>query len=687
MSPDTYYAGSPIESRSVRPFGMTRRVAFAAGLALAAVLLGGPPARAAEADVRAADDLMNLPLEQLLNLEVSAASRFAQKASDAPSAVSVVTADDIRQYGYRTFADILKSIRGLYVTYDRNYSYLGVRGFARPGDYNTRVLLLVDGYRIGDNIYDQAPIGTEFPIDVDLIERVEFIPGPGSSIYGSGAFLGVINVRTKTGADFRPAEVKAEAASAQTWRGRVSGGFGFDGGGSLLLSASGLDSPGRDLYFPEFDAPATNNGMAQGLDHDRTHSFFGKYADANWNIDLVHAERTKGVPTAAFGQAFNDPRSGTIDQRSYASVGYTTAWSDHDLNGRLTYGQYDYDGTYPYALPPVAPLRDGADGQWWDTELQFGTRAFPNHHLIFGADLHRDSRQNQFSYQEDPRIDFLDDRRSGHRYGLYAQDEIALGDHWLLNAGVRYDDYYSEDETTVNPRLAAIYKPRETTSLKFLYGTAFRSPNAYERYYVSSGYKANADLEPETIRTYEFVVEERRPQGLRLSGSAFHYRIDDLISLTTDPADGLLVMANIDQVETTGAEFELERRWDSGTRLRASVTWQRAEDATSGERLTNSPSILANANFSAPVFHGWLEAGVEGQYVGERRTLANGRAAGYALVNLTLVTRKLARGLEVSASVYNLFDKDYGDPGSEEHAQDILWQDGRSLRLSGTYRF
>ena len=687
MSRLTCYSGSPIETRNALPFGLGRRSAILAGLLLMAILNAVDAYAAEDKPSGQADDLMNLPLEQLLNFEISAASRFAQKASDAPSAVTVVTAEDIRVYGYRTFADILKSIRGLYVTSDRNYNYLGVRGFARPGDYNTRVLMLVDGYRVSDNVYDQAPIGTDFPIDVDLIERVEFIPGPGSSIYGSGAFLGVINVRTRNGTDFRPGEVKVEAASAETYRGRVTGGFGFDSGGSLLLSASGMDSHGRDLFFPEFDSPATNNGVAEGLDYDRNHSFFGKYASANWTVELVHAERSKGIPTASFGQSFNDPRSETLDQRNYLSAGYATAWSDHDLNARVSYTQWSYDGTYPYAGPTASATRDGADGVWWDAEFQFGTRTFRNHHLLFGADVHVDDKQDQFAYEDIPRVVYLDDKRSGHRYGLYAQDEITLGERWLLNAGLRFDDYATQGETTLNPRLAAIYKARDTTTLKLLYGTAFRAPNAYELYYVSSGYKTNPDLAPEKIRTYEFVVEERRPHGLRLSGSAFHYEIDDLISLTTDPGDGMLVMDNIDKVQTNGAEFEVERIWEAGTRVRASVTWQRAEDGSSGERLTNSPSILGNLNLAVPVFKGWADAGIEAQYVGSRLTLDGNHAAAFTVVNLTLVTKKLASHLEVSASVYNLFDREYGDPGSEEHVQDVIVQDGRGFRLSGTYRF
>jgi outer membrane receptor for ferrienterochelin and colicin len=95
-------------------------------------------------------DLNAMPIEQLLNVEVLTASKFPQRISEVPSSVSVITGDDIRRYGYRSLADILRSARGVYVTYDRNYSYVGTRGSGRPGDFNTRLLILIDGRRLND---------------------------------------------------------------------------------------------------------------------------------------------------------------------------------------------------------------------------------------------------------------------------------------------------------------------------------------------------------------------------------------------------------------------------------------------------------------------------------------------------------------------------------------------------------
>ena len=106
-----------------------------------------------------------------MQVTVSTASRFDQSVTDAPAAVVVLTAEDISQFGWRTLSEVLASVRGVVVNTDRSYDYIGVRGFFAPGDYNTRVLLLIDGNRINDDLFDQGYIGTEFPLDIALVDR------------------------------------------------------------------------------------------------------------------------------------------------------------------------------------------------------------------------------------------------------------------------------------------------------------------------------------------------------------------------------------------------------------------------------------------------------------------------------------------------------------------------------------
>src|SRR5438477_1912578 len=268
-------------------------------------------------------DLSQASLEELMNIKVISASKYLQSAQTAPSLVTVVTADQIEKYGYRTLADILRSVGGFYVTYDRNYSYVGTRGFARPGDYNSRILLLVNGHRMNDSVYELAYVGTEFLLDVDLIERVEVIRGPSSSLYGTNAFFAVINVITKNGAQLNGAEMSTELGSFGTYKGRVSYGKQLQSF-ELLVSGTYYTGAGQNLFFPEFNTPADNFGVAVHGDDDSSRSLFGQIETGKLKLFAAYSMREKGIPTASFGDIFNDPASRTFDGFRCFDVQYQT---------------------------------------------------------------------------------------------------------------------------------------------------------------------------------------------------------------------------------------------------------------------------------------------------------------------------------------------------------------------------
>src|SRR5580658_8569285 len=175
----------------------------------------------AQQDVK---DLSEVSLEELSNIQVYSASKHLQSASDAPASVTVVTADEIQKYGYRNLADILRSVPGFYVTYDRDYTFVGVRGFGRLGDWNSRILVLIDGHRINNNVLGQAMLGNEFLVDVDMIERVEIVRGPSSSLYGAQAFFAIINVITRKPPELKRLEVSFAPGNFGTYQGRASYG-------------------------------------------------------------------------------------------------------------------------------------------------------------------------------------------------------------------------------------------------------------------------------------------------------------------------------------------------------------------------------------------------------------------------------------------------------------------------------
>jgi iron complex outermembrane receptor protein len=661
-------------------------------------LLVPPPAGAqSELSAELPSSSTNLASEETFLFQeipsVYGASKYEQKVTEAPSSVTIVTADEIRKYGYRTLADILQSVNGFYITYDRNYSHLGVRGFNRPGDYNTRVLLLMDGHRLNDNIYHQASMGTEALIDVDLIDRVEIIRGPSSSLYGTNAFFGVINVITKRGRDIKGIELSTEIGSYDSYTSRITYGNRFSNGLEVLLSGSFYDSQGHSrLFYKEFNDPATNNGIVRHADDDQYYHLFGKLTQGNFTLQGVYHYREKGIPTAAFGTVFNSTRTRSVDERGFIDLKYEHEFAQQwEFLARLYYDRYYYRGNYFYDYsetnePFFVLNRDVSLGDWWGGEVKLTKRILEKHRFTLGAELRDNIRQDQRNYDTDPFFLYLDDRRTSRNWAVYLQDEISLLKDLLLNVGIRYD-YYDSFGSTINPRLALIYNFKKTT-FKVLYGEAFRAPNAFEQFYASSdSFKVNPNLKPETIRTYEIVLERYVGDYLRTSIAGYYYTIDDLISQVIDPADELLIFDNIEQIEAKGLEVGLEGKWVSGLEGRLGYDVQETQDQKTGKRLTNSPQHMVKFNLIIPLLQDKLFAGIEARYLSERLTLAGKKADDYFVTNLTLFSQNFLRGVEISGSIYNLFDEEYSDPGSGEHRQNVIEQDGRSFWVKLKYGF
>jgi len=678
-------------SNKVTP--LSRHLSRAFGLLAAGVHAG--------ALAQPAPDLNALPLEQLLNLDVVTASKIPQKISEAPSIVSVITAEDIRQRGYRTLTDILQSVPGMTISYDRNYNYANIRGLGNPGDLNTRLLILIDGRRLNDFVFDQGAIGTEFPIDLGLIERVEFVPAPGSAIYGSSAFFGVVNVITKSGATLAGTTLGAGRFSGSGHEARIAHGKRHADGVELLLGASSYASAGRNLYFPEYDGgdgddAASNHGIAAGLDYDRYQRLFARLDVGGLVAEAYFGNRIKGIPTASYGQRFNDPRTRTKDEYTGASLSWHRALSDDlDLFASLSVARYRYDGVYVNAPATQATTRniDTAESRSSDGELRLASTALPGHKIIAGMEYLRDGSRKMANYDVDPYALYINVDRPKRQAAVYLQDEMRLGQSVILNTGVRHD-YDSEGGATTTPRVALLYKMARQVTLKALYGTAFRSANAYERYYAFD-HKQNPELRSEHIRTYELIAEYFPTDRFRATASAYQYRMRDMLALATDPQDGFLYFSNIDAARATGIELDAEWLREDGSSLKASANVQSARNDVSGAWLFNSPRRLLKLDYTLPPLGEHLRASAAYRFTGRRRTVMDGEVGGFGVVDLNLVGTIPAQGMEVSAGVTNVFAKRYADSASEEHYDNstpprhlnAIGQDGRGWRVVATFRF
>jgi len=646
-------------------------------VAVCLALAAAWPARAAP------PDLTSLDLEQLMQLRVVGASKYEQKQSEIAAAVSVITRREIRAFGWRTLDEALASLPGIHTTYDRQYSYLGTRGFGLPGDFNTRVLLTINGNRVNDAVFDQAYIGRDFPLDLDLIERIEFIPGPGGAVYGQNAMFGVVNIVTRSVASAQGIEVAASTLAPQSARdGRVTWGGTLDNGLGVLLSASGYSSRGEDRFLDFGSAGVA--GRAVGLDGERDKELFASLKRGAWSFDFSYGDRRKDDP---LGTYLSDPLTSGQYQRDRHLL-TQLQYQDRPAGDSLQLSARVFLGREHYAAPFViggAPTVQTTASDWQGAEVRLLSTAWTDHKLMLGAEYHANTRQDQvFEDRTDPALN-VSIPNSSSRTGLYAQDEWTLGRALTATLGVRLDRHRALGSTW-SPRAGLIWQAGTDTTAKALYGRARRDPNVFERDFSYQSQIANPALQGERIDTFELVLDHAVHPGLVLRSSIYRWTMQGLIGLGMDPVSGLPQYQNGAKVQSSGVELSADKTWDWGGRLRGGLSYQHARYATDAE-LANSPRLLGKLNFSAPLAASGLQWGCELQHSSPRRALDGSRLDSYTVSNLNLIADGWAKGMELSLGIYNLFDARYQQPGSRNNWQNGLEQDGRAARAKFIFRF
>jgi iron complex outermembrane receptor protein len=628
-------------------------------------------------------DLTSLSLEQLLEVKVVGASKYEQRQRDVAAAVSVITRAEIRAFGWRNIEEALASLPGIHVTYDRQYTYLGTRGFSVPGDFNTRVLVTVNSDRWNDPVFDGGPMGAQLPLDIDLVERIEFIPGPGGAVYGQNAMFGVVNIVTRIGGDVDGTELRAG------WRGpqragdlRASWGRKLEGGLELLVSASAARSRGEDRFF-DYGAAGVS-GVAAGLDGERDKELFLRAEQGAWSFDFTYGNRVKEDPTGAY---FSDPLvPGQYQGDAYvlSQLQYQKLLPEHDLDvlARVFVGRLRYDGRLYYTDPYDFPAR----GDWYGVELRLLSTAIANHTLMVGLEAQQTTRADQsILNRADPSGDIVI-ARDGWRGGLYVQDEWRVSDRLAATFGLRVDRNHATG-TNASPRVALIWQATPQTTLKALYGRAHRAPNAFERDYDDGiAQIGNPLLRGERIDTLEAVLDRRVGGDLALRASAYRWQMRDLITLGVEPVSGIPQYRSGARVDASGLEVSADKTWARGARVRGSMSWQDVKQA-GGAHLVNSPHVLARLSALAPLPWWGLSAGYEWRYDSERRSIDGTSLGGYAVSALSLSTESLVPGLGLSVRIDNLFDKRYQHVGADTNWQNAFEQDGRSVRLQASLRF
>ncbi len=627
------------------------------------------------------NQLLSMPMDSLASMPAQQeASRAAHKdPATQPVLITILTANDIRAFGYRNMADIMNALPGIFTTNDQIYTYVGARGVSGLGNYNSRILITVDGYRFNDNIYRQIGLsGDEFPIDIELIDRVEFVPGPASANFGYNAFLGIVNIITRSASSQHKAELTTSYATGNEWRARGTA-FADIARGSLMLSYSKLNAEGFKWDYP--------SGVARNIDDQRADKLFAKYERGAFHANILYSDRYKQVPNAIEYTEFGNPNTFYQDRYTMADLRYR--WFETpkaNFTTRLHWGNYRFDGNYAYANN--VNYRGGAEGNWWGIEFHTNWQLNEQHKLQHGLIFQDNTRQWLYTGLVGGVSPVIDATVSTQVASTWLEDRWQMTPKLLTIAGVRVD-HNLQQKTFASPKLGAVYQLSSDDTLRINYAEAWLSPNIYQLRYgskdPSSGFQSpNPKLNPEYIKSLDVSWEHQHDYWGRFGFSGFTYQTQDMIELVQPSPGAQEIHLNRNDLSANGLQLEWSKATASDWRVSASTTFQAVTERGQDWQL-DAPEQLAKFQLRLPRFLG-IKTGIEWQYVGERRQRDAQALPANHLVNLTF-TKPITNELRAQLSFYNLLDQAYRVPLSADFPEQSTPQPGRVVRVKLEWRF
>ena len=664
-----------------------RRAARTCVLALwlaSSALLAQPTPQADELDLLAQENL------------VYSAARYAQTIAATPANVSVISRDDIRRYGYRSVPDALKSLPGVYDAASQ-WPALGVNGVAVPGDFGSRILYLINGMPIYEPTYGGFFLDY---LDIESIERIEFVKGPGSALYGSGAVVGLVNLITRSGKDAPGTSAAMAAGSHQSaklylsgsWQGEKINGF---------VAASAAYSKGRTIYLPELNGQgfARNrfHGISADNDSSRSGRLFARFSLGQAWLQAMLVEGAKRDPLASYGSSFN-ARLMLRESLAALEAGITRDLGEgRELTARLFSFSAAERGDYPYAFnrrrgtaPDYINVSDLSSRQH-GAELRYDSYVAPGHHLLAGLEIKHIGFTHQVGDQpglQRAGVFSVDSRDSYMQWAVFAQDEMRVGPGTLF-LGARYDSYHAFSNgvsSRLSPRIAYVQEIAPRITAKLMYGQAYRAPTIYESRYqdgmpAASTIWANGELRPELSRTLEALLIGQTSAGLEWRVSAFMKHLQDTPVQVVTPAYqgnacGLGPHSCIQYVNSAahqkviGTEFDLRLRQGDQADLYASMVLQRGRG--DGGELTSSPRYQFKAGVSRQLPWRNTDAALEAHYVSSVQGRIDSAAAArdvlpsYLVLGAVFNAAQLADGWRASLRIDNLLDRQYGTVASRE---------------------
>jgi outer membrane receptor protein involved in Fe transport len=645
------------------------------------------------------DEIQLVPLR-----EVTAVSRYQETIEDAPSSVTIISREEIEAFGYPTIASALEGVRGFTLSYDRAYASASVRGIGQPEDYGNRLLVLADGASLNDDIDNASAIGNNARVDLHDVDRIEVVRGPGSLLYGTGAFSGVVNVVGRPRDEPDGVHVGFGSYDDAVIHGRAGFHYNLAADKGIWGSVSAAHSDGYDVAVPVTQASGgTKDETARGVDAFNSVGTAGRVWWGPFTAQWYYHQRDQNVPVGAYGTPFDDPTTALHDKRLMVEARFEPRLGDKVELFTRVHG--NYYRSFEIFGPTSAVYVEDYQGTWFGAEARVVVTPVRWLRVTGGAEGQLHVQASMFGTQSTdgaPPKTYLDEQdpyQLGAGYALLEASPLP----WLRVSGGARADVYSSFGAVAVPRAAIIFKPAKGGALKLMGGRGFRAPSVYEQFYNDGGLtqnravdpKRHLSLGPESIYSGEVEYSQRFAEDWTVLGAGHASYVEHIIGLVPDPAgqDTVHRFANsASPVLLAGGDVEIRRDFRRGWMLAASYCYQRAQylqSSLSDTLLVNAPVHLAGFRGVVPLIRELASLALRLSLEAPRRIdLQSSATTTAALVADAAVSGTIRDyGLHYTVGVYNIANFRYEVPVASTFAGPTMPQNGRTflLDLTATY--
>ncbi|EPW3922569.1 catecholate siderophore receptor CirA [Enterobacter sichuanensis] len=624
---------------------------------------------------------------------VVTASATEQNLKDAPASISVITQEDLQRKPVQNLKDVLRDVPGVQLTSEGdNRKGVSIRGLD-----SSYTLILVDGKRVNSRnaVFRHNDFDLSW-VPVDAIERIEVVRGPMSSLYGSDALGGVVNIITKkigqkwTGTLSADSTIQEHRDRGDTYNGQ------FYTSGPLVDGLLGLKAYGS-LAKREKDGQQKSSTTASG-ETPRIEGFTSRDA----NVEFAWTPSENHDFTAGYGFDRQDRDSDSLDknrlERQNYSLSHNGRWGIGNSELKV-YGE-KVDNKNPGNSNPITSESNAVDGKY---VLPLGEI---NQFLTFGGEWRHDKLKDPVNLTGGS-----SSSTSTSQYALFLEDEWRIFEPLALTTGIRMDDHDTYGDHW-SPRAYLVYNATDTVTVKGGWATAFKAPSLLQLSpdWVSGSCRGaceivgNPDLKPETSESFEFGLyysgEEGWLEGVQASITTFQNNVDDRISISRTAnvkqaqsypnyvglnADGEPIFRyyNVNKARIRGVETELKFPLAEEWKVTLNYTYNDGRDISNGgnKPLSDLPFHTANGTVDWQATQDWSFY-VQGNYTGEKRALTSSAPTpgGYVIWN-TGAAWQVTKAVKLRAGVQNLLDKDLS---RDDYS---YTEDGRRYFVGADYRF